>query len=91
MSGFSRRTAGMVWIPRLSGRPAGILWASGLGRFTYVMSWASLLALLPLEIGLTDAAGHEKRNVKYCPEVKPCICNTEVRIVNKSLEPIFRI
>ena len=93
MPGLSRRPAGMLWIPGLSCSVAGMPCASELSRFTYGMFWVSLLlALLPLEIGLTGAAaGHVKRNVKYCPEVKPCICNTEVRIVNKLFDPIFRI
>ena len=92
MSGLSPRAAGLFWASAFSRRTAGMPWASGLSRFTYRMFWVTLLlALLPLEIGLTDAAGQEKRNVKYCPEVKPCICNTEVRIVNTSLEPICRI
>ena len=79
-------------MPGLSRRPAGMPCASGFSCFIYGMFWISLLlALLPLEIELTDAAGHEKRNVKYCPEVKPCICNTEVSILNTSFEPCFLI
>ena len=86
MPGLSRRPAEMLWIPGLSRRAAGLTWASGFSRFIHGMFWISLLlALLPLEIELTDAAGHEKRNVKYCPEVKPCICNTEVSILNTSV------